>query len=125
MNHNTATIASSIGRNLLTLAVGWVLLFIGVQTGQHLDLPHLGDALAVIGSALALWLAFRLHAIVGIVLIATVGVDIAVEGLAHAVFTYKTVQTGPVHLAIMLASLFGVLAGMFLSPRIATLRQRS
>lgn len=125
MNHTAAFIAGSIGRNLLALAAGWVLLFICIQTGEHLHLPHLGDALAVGGAALAVWIAFRLRALASMVFIAADGVLFAAEGFCHAVFTYKTVQTGPVHLAVFLASLCGVLAGVFLAPRLVALRAGS
>lgn len=116
---------AKIGRNLLAIALFLALYKIAARTGGAIGIPEIESALEVAAAVLAVWLAFRLAAVVGVAFAGTLAVTLAVEFLYHAIFGYRTVQTGPVHMAVLTASLVGLLLGVFAAPRVAALRARA
>jgi hypothetical protein len=118
-----ATLAT-IGRNILAVALFLALYRIAAHSGKMTGVPVIESSLEVVAASLAVWLAFRLEALFGIAFTGTMAVFVAVEGLYHAIFGYQTVQTGPVHLAVMTAALVGLLLGFGAYPLIADLRNR-
>ena len=116
---------AKIGRNVLAIALFLALFRIAAHTGRLIDVPEIKSALELAAAILAVWLAFRLSAVGGVVFAGTMAVFLGVESLYHAIFGYLNVQGGPVHLAVMTASLAGLLLGVFTAPRLAVLRART
>lgn len=115
------SLAARVGINIGAFLIAWALFGIGIRAGNRLHEP-LQDALGLAGAALGLWIALRLRARLGSIIIAGFVLMIAVEFLFHLIYGYHMVQSGPTHLAILTASLGGVLLGTFSLSRVLPLR---
>ncbi|HWS71219.1 MAG TPA: hypothetical protein VN605_03860 [Thermoanaerobaculia bacterium] len=118
------SLGARFGRNLAALAIGYALFFIGVRAGTRFE-PAIQDTFALLGAGIGLWMAFRLRAAVASMIIAGFVLMIAVELAFHLIFGYHAVQSGPTHLAVMFASILGIVLGTVAMPRFVTLRSRT
>lgn len=114
---SSKSIFATMGRNLLVIALAYAVLLLAARIGEALGPAPVHDVAALLGVAAGLWIAFRLKATVAAVVLATIGVTFAVEFLYHAIFGYQTVQTGPVHMAVLTASFVGLIVGAISFPR--------
>lgn len=120
------SLLAAIGRNLLAVVIWYALVWTAHRIRSvGVDNPYVVDTLSVLLSVASVWIAARLNALVAIAFISTVAVTFGVEFLFHATFGYQTVQSGPVHMAVLTAALVGLLAGAFVFPRLAALRSRT
>lgn len=117
---------AAIGRNVLALVLWYAVLWtVHRLPSAGIDSAYVIDSLSVLACLGTAWLAVRLDALVARAFIVAIAVTFGVEFLYHATFGYETVQTGPVHLAVLTAAVVGLLAGMFAFPRVPVLRSRS
>ncbi|HKO55506.1 MAG TPA: hypothetical protein VJ276_06470 [Thermoanaerobaculia bacterium] len=105
-----------VGRNVLVLALYWVIGFLLIQlTEQHgtvaTDVAEVVAAIA--GIALALWLRAR----VALFLVAAFGAFVTAELAIHAYYGGQSVQGAPRHFAVLGAALIGTAAGALLVAR--------
>jgi hypothetical protein len=121
---NRSALATA-GWNLLAVALFAAIFAITARIGAAIGAPTLIDTFEVAGSLLALWIAFRLRAKLAAVLIAGIDLFLVVEFAFHSIFGYRAVQSAPTHLAIMVASIGGVLLGALSLPRLGTFRDRA
>jgi hypothetical protein len=118
MENNSASPWSILGRNLLALALFWILAFTFVQTGQRMlggwPASEVGKLLAcVVGTAIAL----RTKATVAGFLLAGMTAVTVSELLVHSFYGIRAAQGAPTHLAVLGAGMLGVALGTWLMRR--------
>jgi hypothetical protein len=105
--------AAKAGRNLAALAIFFAVLAVAARGGAATGRPPVQDALELAANLIGLALALRLRAGVASVFIAGIALMLAVELTFHLLFSYRAVQSGHTHLAILSAAVLGVALGAF------------
>lgn len=92
--------------------------------GNHFN-PTVQNAFGLLGGVLGLWIAIRIRATVSSLILAGFVLMFAVEFAFHEIYGYQRVQGAPTHLAIMAASIFGIVLGALAMPRFVNVRSTS
>jgi hypothetical protein len=118
---NIRSAAGSVGRNLGSFAIAWLLFGIGIRAGNFFT-PTIQNVFGLLGGGIGLWIAIRFRATIASMLITGFVLMFAIEFAFHEIFGYHMVQSAPTHFAILAASILGLLLGALAMPRLVTLR---
>jgi hypothetical protein len=115
----TRTVARAVAYNLLAIVVFWLTTFLLTRLGIWIapEAPSVHGLLQLLGGLGVLALAIRLSVRPATILIGGLDLFLAVELVFHSIFSYRAVQSGPTHMAIMVAAVGGVLLGSIPLPR--------
>jgi len=98
--------------NLAPLALMWIIGFALVQTGERFSAPAtLLETGQMIGIIVGAALAWKLRARVALFLLAVFFAEVGSLLIAHLYYRVDRVNGGPVQMAILLASVLGVIVG--------------
>ena len=98
--------------NLAPLALMWIIGFALVQTGERFSASvTLLEAGQLAGIIVGAALAWRLRARVALFLLAVFFAEVGSLLIAHSYYRVDCVNGGPVQMAILLASVLGVIVG--------------
>lgn len=117
------SLALRVGVNIGAFVLAWALFAVGIRAGNHLG-PVVQGALGLLGAGIGLFIALRLHARVASMIVAGFTLMIGVELLFHVIYGFHMVQSGPTHLAILTASLGGILLGALALSRLAPAQEQ-
>ena len=98
--------------NLVPLALMWIIGFVLVQTGERFSAPvTLLETGQLAGIIVGAALAWKLRGRVALFLLAVFFAEIGSLLIAHLANRVDRVNGGPVQMAILLASVLGVIVG--------------
>jgi hypothetical protein len=112
-------ILDRIGINVVAFAAFWATAFLFGRAGDAMTTTWVGQAGGIlVANLLGVGIARRLNARVTMLVLSVTAIAQTAEFVLHLIYGIGSVQSGPTHLAVMLASLLGVGAGVVASHRI-------
>jgi hypothetical protein len=98
--------------NLVPLALMWIIAFALVRISEHYSAPAtLTEAGQLLGIVIGAGLAWKLKGRVALFFLAVFFAEIGSLLVAHLYYSVDRVNGGPVQMAILIASILGVIVG--------------
>ena len=108
----------AVGKNLLVLAIYWLISYVLVQGAQRISFTP--DSCQIVAVIISLILALKLHARPAAFLLGVFTAYCATGIAVHAFYGIHAAQGGPAQVAILLASFLGITLGAVLVSKTRT-----
>ena len=114
----TRSIIDRVGMNVVAFAAFWAIGVIFGRAGDAMTTSWIGESAGIlVANIIGVAIARRLNARVTTLVLSVTAIAQAAEFVLHLIYGIKSVQSGPTHFAVMLASLLGVAVGAIASRR--------